>query len=227
MKTTYSEIIAEYQKVITQDEAIMKSITASGSTRIMKSGETFRIAKGEIILLLEGLLAINMQESSSAENEHTPAAHDTFFRVGKGVRGMILGLVESFGSAITLQYVVRHDARIVTLPYDVFEEIFIQKDKFNYLIKMTAFTLSMLLDSYNERNFSNRYSVIRSMIYRYKVQKDAGLLHGDSLAGFILKRTKISRSYLFQILADLKDGGYIDVRNGNLASILKELPEKY
>ncbi len=37
----------------------------------------------------------------------------------------------------------------------------------------------------------------------------------------------MSRSYLFKILADLKNGGFIDTENGKLVAILKELPEKY
>ncbi|WP_434583458.1 helix-turn-helix domain-containing protein [Klebsiella sp. R390] len=227
MKIKYSTIISEYKKIITQDESIIKSVAMPDNTRIIKSGEIFRIEDGEIILVLSGVLAINMQQSTFPEHESITVAHEEPFRVGKGVRGMVFGLVESFGSSISLQYVAKQDSKIATLRYDDFVEIFTQKEQFKYLIKMTAFTLAMLLDSYNERNFGNRYNVIRSMIYRYKVQQDEGILHDDSLAGFILKRTKISRSYLFQILADLKDGGYIDVRNGKLESILKELPEKY
>lgn len=227
MKIKYSAIISEYKKIITQDESIIKSVATPDNTRIIKSGEIFRIENGEIIVVLSGVLAINMQQPTFPEHESITVAHEEPFRVGKAVRGMVLGLVEAFGSSVSLQYVAKQDSKIATLHYDDFVERFTQKAQFSYLIKMTGFTLVMLLDSYNERNFSNRYNVIRSMIYRYQIQQDEGILHDDSLAGFILKRTKISRSYLFQILADLKDGGYIDVRNGKLDSILKELPEKY
>ncbi|MEF3097839.1 winged helix-turn-helix DNA binding protein [Raoultella ornithinolytica] len=227
MKLKYSTIISEYKKIITQDEPIIKSFATPDNIRIIKQGEIFRIENNEIILVLSGVLAINMQQPAFPERESITVAHEEPFRVGKAVRGMVLGLVESFGPSVSLQYVAKQDSKIATQCYDDFVEIFTQKEQFKYLIKMTAFTLTMLLDSYNERNFSNRYNVIRSMIYRYKIQQSEGILHDDSLASFILKRTKISRSYLFQILADLKDGGYIDVRNGKLYSILKELPEKY
>ncbi|WP_227505052.1 helix-turn-helix domain-containing protein [Klebsiella aerogenes] len=60
-----------------------------------------------------------------------------------------------------------------------------------------------------------------------KKQQDAGVLHDRSLASFILKRTKMSRSYLFKILAELKEGGYIKMENGELIDIAHELPEKF
>ncbi|WP_227665812.1 helix-turn-helix domain-containing protein [Klebsiella variicola] len=47
------------------------------------------------------------------------------------------------------------------------------------------------------------------------------------MANFILRRTKMSRSYLFQVLSDLKNGGYITMKNGELFDIVNELPEKY
>lgn len=65
------------------------------------------------------------------------------------------------------------------------------------------------------------------MIYRYLKQKNEGVLHDPSLANFILRRTKMSRSYLFQVLSDLKNGGYITMKNGELVDIVNELPEKY
>lgn len=65
------------------------------------------------------------------------------------------------------------------------------------------------------------------MICRYQRQCEEGGLHDRSLAGFILKKTKVSRSYLFKIPSDLKEGGYIEIQNGKLTAILKELPEEY
>ncbi len=94
-------------------------------------------------------------------------------------------------------------------------------------MNMMAITLAFLLDAHDERAIGTRYFVIRSMIYRYLKQKNEGVLHDPSLANFILRRTKMSRSYLFQVLSDLKNGGYITMKNGELVDIVNELPEKY
>lgn len=121
----------------------------------------------------------------------------------------------------------KKNVKVFSCNLEYFEKHFTQPDKFTFLMNMMAITLAFLLDAHDERAIGTRYFVIRSMIYRYLKQKNEGVLHDPSLANFILRRTKMSRSYLFQVLSDLKNGGYITMKNGELVDIVNELPEKY
>ncbi|MGP6797105.1 helix-turn-helix domain-containing protein, partial [Klebsiella pneumoniae] len=49
----------------------------------------------------------------------------------------------------------------------------------------------------------------------------------ESLSAFIIKRTNLSRSYVYQVLAALREGGYITVKKGKLISIDRHIPEKF
>jgi len=227
MKTSYSDMITELMQLVSQESALIHSLVRPDNVRLCKNGEIFRLKQDEIFLVLEGVLAINMLQPMQSGEVSETVGHEEPFRVGKGIQGMILGLVEAYGPPIPLQYVAKRKVKIAIFNRSQFEALFVQQQKFSYLMKVSAYTLAMVIDSYNERNFSSRYSAIRSMIYRYQKQREEGLLHDNSLASFIQKRTKISKSYLFKILADLKNGGFIDTENGKLVAILKELPEKY
>ncbi|HAT1614294.1 TPA: hypothetical protein I8Y09_000962 [Raoultella ornithinolytica] len=227
MKVAYAEIISKYKIMVARGEPIIKSMANPDNTWVVKSGDIFKINKGEVVLVLEGVVAINICQESFMEHNRCITTHEEPFRVGKGIRGMLLGLVESYGPPLPLQYIAKRNVKIVKISSEDFERAFMREGHFRYFVEIISFILAMLLDSHYERAFSNRYNAIRSMIYRYQVQQEEGVLHDDSLSGFILKRTKISRSYLFQVLADLKSGGYIEVSNGKLISIIKELPEEY
>lgn len=223
----YSDMINEYTDLIRQEAELIKSIVRPDNIKIVNKGERYTIKKDEIVIVLEGFFTIDLMQTGFPAEATGDKETETPCRVGQGIKGMILGLVETYGPAITLHYVARQKVKIATFSRDYFEDYFIQRDKFNYLMKVSAYMLAIVLESYSERNFGNRYHVIRSMIYRYQKQREEGILPDSSLAGFILQRTKMSRSYLFKILSDLKSGGYIDVQQGKLTAILKDLPEKY
>lgn len=223
MKSVYSEIINNYKDLISEEETLIRSMVTPENIRLIKRGETYQIKKDEIIIILEGHFTIDLMPSAPTDCEDD----DKSFRIGLGIKGMILGIIETYGPPLPLRYIAQQKVKLASFNRDVFEGFFIQQNKFSYFMKITAFTLAIVLDSFNERNFGNRYQVIRSMIYRYQRQREEGVLHDRSLAGFILKRTKMSRSYLFKILSDLKEGGYIEIQNGKLTSIIKELPEEY
>lgn len=223
MNTLYSDLINDYSELVAQEADLIKSMASPDNIKLIKKGEAYILKKDEIIVVLEGFFTVDLMQAPLSGS----VQDDKPFRVGQGIKGMILGLVEAYGPQLPLRYIAKQKVKIATFDRVFFEEFFVQRDKFTYLMKVSAFTLAIILDSYSERNFGNRYHVIRSMIYRYQKQREEGILPDRSLAGFILKRTKMSRSYLFKILADLKSGGYIEIENGKLTAILKELPEKY
>ncbi|MGR7850519.1 helix-turn-helix domain-containing protein [Klebsiella aerogenes] len=86
---------------------------------------------------------------------------------------------------------------------------------------------SRLIHIYYERNNDSGYATIRQMLHRYLYKNEEGTVNNEGIASFILKRTRLSRSYVFQILSGLKSGGYITVKNGKLIAINREIPKRF
>ncbi|HBQ1170801.1 TPA: hypothetical protein MEB24_001644 [Klebsiella aerogenes] len=228
IQTPYSHIIDEYNKMISKNIKAIDSLSHSSNIRQIADDTSFTLSTGEIIIVLEGVIAVEMQEHNfilAPGKAKTQAKK--LFQIGKGIKGMFFGIVESYGPGIQLHYTAKKNVKVFSCNLEYFEKHFTQPDKFTFLMNMMAITLAFLLDAHDERAIGTRYFVIRSMIYRYLKQKNEGVLHDPSLANFILRRTKMSRSYLFQVLSDLKNGGYITMKNGELVDIVNELPEKY
>jgi CRP-like cAMP-binding protein len=88
---------------------------------------------------------------------------------------------------------------------------------------MTIFSLELLA----ERKQLTSYQTIKPMLHRYLYRARTFENEKEGLANFIIRRTKLSRTHVFRVLADLKEGGYITMEKGKLISIDKTLPEDY
>ncbi|MGR7464433.1 helix-turn-helix domain-containing protein [Klebsiella aerogenes] len=230
MKTTYSDIIDSYNHVVASDLELIQPLVTANQPRIIKDNCVFRIEPGEVVIVVEGIIAIEVEYNVGfgfASKLDTRSKTLDMLQIGIGICGMIFGIIESYGPAMTIKYTAKKNVKIVTCSKEDFEHYFIQSERFAYLMEIIAFQLSLIIDAHHEKNLPSRYDTIKSMIYRYKKQQDAEVLHDKSLTRFILKRTKMSRSYLFKILAELKDGGYIAMENGELVDIVHELPETF
>ena len=65
------------------------------------------------------------------------------------------------------------------------------------------------------------------MLFRYLYRQNAHKGETEGLALFIIRRTNLSRTHVFRVLAELKAGGYITMERGKLVSIDRPLPEDY
>jgi len=82
--------------------------------------------------------------------------------------------------------------------------------------------IDKLANIYDIRHGGNGYKVVKELIELYL--NEMHITQG--LANYILKRTNLSNSYVFKILATLKKNGYIEIKNARLTKILKPLPNK-
>lgn len=83
------------------------------------------------------------------------------------------------------------------------------------------------LDLHAERKQLTSYQTIKPMLYCYLYRSLAFPNETEVLENFIISRTKLSRTHIFRVLADLKEGGYITMKSGKLISIDKDLPDGY
>ncbi len=70
------------------------------------------------------------------------------------------------------------------------------------LTYMSIFTI----DLHNERRQVTSYQTIKPMLYRYLYRQETHTGENEGLALFIIKRTNLSRTHVFRVLADLKAG---------------------
>ncbi|AJF74991.1 MULTISPECIES: helix-turn-helix domain-containing protein [Raoultella] len=230
MKTAYSGFIDNYNDTVANDIEIIQPLISARQPRIIRDNGVFKVNQGEIVIVVDGIVSVEIEYNvgfGAEDKGGQGRKKKEMLQIGKGLRGMIFGIIENYGPAIALKYTAKKNVKIVTCDKELFERYFIQRDRFAYLMEIMAFQLALIIDAHHEKNLPSRYDTIKSMIYRYKKQKDEGVLHDKSLASFILKRTKMSRSHLFRVLAELKTGGYIKIENGVLVEIVNELPDKY
>ena len=171
MKTTYSDVIDQYNHVVASDLELIQPLISANQPRIIKDNGVFKIEPGEVIIVVEGIIAIEVEYNAgfgSASKRGARSKTLDMLQIGKGIRGMIFGIIESYGPALSLKYTAKKNVKIVTCSKEAFEHYFIQRDRFAYLMEIMAFQLSLIIDAHHEKNLPSRYDTIKSMIYRYK-----------------------------------------------------------
>lgn len=141
---------------------------------------------------------------------------------------MPLGLIEILIPMIRFKYECESSVTLLKVAVSDFYRIFYiehkeTKDLLSYFAYLCCFLMSSKRDASNESGFNS----IVSMLYRYEYRKEHNPDFNEGVANFIIKRTKISRSYVFEVLSELKRGGYITMAKGKLISINKKIPENY
>lgn len=172
-------------------------------------------APGFIYFIIEGSLAITVPGSE--------------LTIGNTIEYMPIGLMERYCPLVAFEYTSMTPIVVVKVSYEDFDEIFIRAtpervvELTTILIYMTIFSL----DLHSERRQLTSYQTIKPMLFRYLYRSQTHQNEREGVAAFIMRRTNLSRTHVFRVLADLKEGGYITVERGKLVSINKTLPEDY
>lgn len=194
-------------------QALESKLNSIGRKIELENGELFQPHKGEVSIIDEGGLMISNSLDEDA------------ISIGIVHHLTMIGLIERFNPNMMLFYKAEGHVSLITMTDDEFDKVFFENIEFRPIILylMTQLTVA-LVHIYYERNKESRYATIREMIIRYQNQKDLGEIKREGLASFILRRTGLSRSYVFQVLNALKVGGYISMKSGKLISINKSIP---
>lgn len=193
-------------------ERIKKIKTAKNIT--IKKGDVLTRKKNEVYFILNGFLLI----------EET----DNIAIVGHAFKYMPVGILEIFYPNINFKYTAESLVRLLKINKNELD-LFIIKSKNDLILyqKMIFHITASVVHLHYERNDVNTYKQVRNMIYRYHYMKSKDRINNEGLASFIVRRTTASRSYIFQVLSDLKSGGFIDMKNGKLIKINKNIPMGY
>lgn len=148
--------------------------------------------------------------------------------------GLVLGTVHgpailgmsNFSSALDPTYLTTDlDVKIGVVPLEGFFDILDEAQ----LWKSFSITLLYIIGHYHHYNLQmiapTSYEKVRYQLMDL-ASKDGDTRAGINVTEFIHERTLLSRSHILAILSELKTGGYIKIKKGNLVEIT-ELPLKY
>ncbi|MGV0243248.1 helix-turn-helix domain-containing protein (plasmid) [Klebsiella aerogenes] len=168
----------------------------------------------EILCLTKGQMTVSVNQSLELLIGHT-------------FPYVPIGLLERYYS-LEIFYQAEVDTSFIQLTWDEFDKFFFSTPQHSEMLcKIMSFMSARLIHVYYERNNDSGYATIRQMLHRYVYKKEEGTVNNEGIASFILKRTRLSRSYVFQILSALKSGGYITIKNGKLITINREIPKRF
>ncbi|WP_189389295.1 helix-turn-helix domain-containing protein [Buttiauxella sp. B2] len=203
---SYSTI--DFSDLIAQLKQVGRELT-------LDKGMILRPSNNGIVIVIDGTLTVeDAQEGGMA--------------IGHTFRLMPVGLMERYYGHIGLAYRAETPISAIQLTPKEFDAVFLHTEANTSLFGriMTHLALN-LVHVFFERSGNSGFSTIRLMLYRYQHKATEGTLHNEGIATFILRRTRLSKSYVYQILSSLKIGGYITVHNGKLITINKTIPERY
>lgn len=193
----------------------LPEVIACGESVELAAGERFQPAEGFIYFVLEGQMTLAVDDEQNL--------------LGIVIENMPLGLLEHYCPSVEFVYQCQEHCRFSKITASDFERIFYHSSP-RYMKELATILIYMgifVLDASNERGNLSGFQTIRSMLFRYLYRNEIDTGKRESLSAFIIKRTNLSRSYVYQVLAALKAGGYITVKKGQLISIDRKIPEKF
>jgi CRP-like cAMP-binding protein len=193
----------------------LTELHAKGSQSEYPQNHTLALDPGFIYFIIEGSLALSVKDNDLI--------------IGNAIEFMPIGLMERYCPLVNFEYTSMTQMTVIKITYEDFDALFIHAspervtELATILIYMTIFSL----DLHFERKQLTSYQTIKPMLFRYLYRSQTHKNEREGLAAFIMRRTNLSRTHVFRVLADLKEGGYITVEKGRLVSINKTLPEEY
>ncbi|TNV11489.1 Crp/Fnr family transcriptional regulator [Buttiauxella sp. B2] len=181
----------------------------------LKMNEPLKLDLNSIYFIPEGVLSIAMDEDPHI--------------IGTTIEYMPVGLLEYLCPVVSFKYVALTPAKVLKISISDFERIFFNTsaDYAKELTTILSYMLIVVLDVHVERRTDSGYYTIKAMLRRYLYRRTVNAQESEGIANFIIRRTNLSRSYVFRVLAALKEGEYITIKKGKLISIDKKLPNDF
>ncbi|VEC59011.1 putative DNA-binding transcriptional regulator [Klebsiella aerogenes] len=213
MNPSFGDIYDRYQKLTLTTH--LPAVIACSETLSLGKDQGFIPQPGYLYFLLQGQMTLAFGDEQNL--------------VGIVIAHMPLGLLEHYCPSVALYYQCLGECQLAKITASDFERIFFHSSP-GYMQELTtnlAYMGIFALDAHYERGSQTSFQTIKSMLSRYLYRGEIDGGQHESLSAFIIKRTNLSRSYVYQVLAALREGGYITVKKGKLISIDRHIPEKF
>ncbi len=213
MNPSFGDIYDRYQKLTLTTH--LPAVIACSETLSLSKDQPFLPQPGYLYFLLQGQMTLAFGDEQNL--------------IGIVIAHMPLGLLEHYCPSVALYYQCLGECQLAKISASDFERIFFHSSP-GYMQELTTILAYMgifALDAHYERGSQTSFQTIKSMLSRYLYRGEIDGGQHESLSAFIIKRTNLSRSYVYQVLAALREGGYITVKKGKLISIDRPIPEKF
>lgn len=213
MKLAFENIHEFYRN---QDFSHHRSDVIDASSRFnMKVNEQLTLDKQYIYFVDTGVISIAVDDDPRI--------------IGTTIEYMPIGLLERFCPIAHFRYSALTQTSMLKIPMQDFDRIFFgdSKEHMQELAAILSYMLIFILDVHTERRSDSGYHTIKAMLQRYIYRRSVNEFENEGIANFIIRRTNLSRSYVFRVLASLKEGQYITVKKGKLISIDRKLPSDF
>lgn len=215
-----TSLLDSYKKSLATME--LYDIASGGRAYGIKCGEIINVKKGQLCILQRGHATAHLKKINGINN---PTHYH--FSVDM-LEGMTLGLFEIYTPSVTFEYVAQCDVDILVLSeIEIENQVSRGGSNAIQLFKLLSYMFAFITCVAFENNRDTAFSIVRGMIYRYAERKTLDSLGDELLVNFILRRTNLSRSYVFKIISRLKKDGYIALSSGRLTEIKVRLPVEY
>lgn len=202
------ETIHEHYRTLELNKHLAE-VTACAVSFTLKMNESLMPEANTIYFIAEGVLSIAMNEDPRI--------------IGTTIEYMPVGLLEHLCPVVSFNYVALTPAEILKISTSDFERIFFNTSA-EYAKELTtilSYMLIVVLDVHVERRTDSGYYTIKAMLRRYLYRRTVNSQENESIANFIIRRTNLSRSYVFRVLAELKEGEYITIKKASLFLLTK------
>lgn len=208
------EIIHQHYRTLALDKH-QADVRACAESFTLNVNQPLILDKDSIYFVSEGVISL--------------AKSDDPRIIGTTIENMPIGLLERFCPIVAFHYVALTSVSMLKITFADFDRIFFNSSTENMkeLATILIYMLIFILDVHVERRMDSGYHTIKAMLYRYLYRRSVNNDESEGIANFIIRRTNLSRSYVFRVLAELKEGEYITVKKGKLVSIDRKLPEDY
>lgn len=138
----------------------------------------------------------------------------------------VLGLQGSTFRKDVFKYVAASNTEICILPRETAITLIKEHGLIHEVLDYHAYISDMEVSYSNRLINKTTYEMVCTLLTELATLPEPVRLK-TSVAQYILERSKMGRSGMMRILADLRKGEYIYIRNGKLIKILKNLPKVY
>lgn len=175
----------------------------------LKRREYIQPTHATVYFVIDGQLEISLQKEDKI--------------IDYAFRYMPVGLPELLFKEFSLNYRAATPVKLLQVPLSKLESIYTQENihLIRTLITLKSTMLNSLLAIYRERCTGGGYQTIKSLIEHY--YNEPRQIEG--LGSYILKRTSLSKGYIFSVLSTLKERGVMTMEKGRIIAIHAPLPE--
>lgn len=156
---------------------------------------------------------------------------DTGLHIGTSFAPTIIGLIDGYSIFYNVKQRPQHCIQAETpcsgwlIPLNIFVEKCDELNLWHDIAKVLAQRLMIMSTRDNELVGNDIYKKIKILLTELWLYPEE-IRNQITVASFIHRRTRVSKSRIMGILAELKKGNYIQTKNGVLISVTK-LPESF